>query len=826
MDCTKIAKLLQGYYDNEVTAEEKQLITQHLESCAKCRKEYELLSALTGNLTNAFKQETAQVEPSPQAWAKISRQLNFGRANNMNNLITRFKGLFSRQPDWRLSIAGAFLVLLIITVTLMMPSPTEQTSYAEVAYFDPTNEISSNAFASIDDYNAFVTQHQSGGYDLYDYEIRGDVVTTISGSSAGEAIDNGLGIPVPEAAPTPAATGTHSSGGPASVDPDWDSGSAASQGEAKNSSVDEVGDLNYSETNVQVTGVDEADIIKTDGNYIYTVTEDILFIIKAYPGEEAEVVSTIDFDDNFPSGLFINNDNLAIFGNDYDIDLFDEIPFQPRYGMTFFDIYDISDRTNPLLVKEYKIEGNYFNSRMIDDWVYFVVRNQPVFRPDYPTPIILEGSAIRSIPVTDIHYFSIPYNYPQLVTIHSINIANIADDILSKSVAVEGGQNLYMSQQNMFITYTEYVDESEIRNEIIKDVLDSELTSADRALIDKIKATDEEILSEYEKENKIMQVYYSYLNYLPRDDQDLLWDEIEDRLAVKLEEFEFYEYTVINKIGVKNGQINVIGNGQVPGHIMNQFSLDEDTTSGVLRIATTVNSRWSRYGKLQWESTNNVYTLDSGLNIIGELEGLAESEQIYSTRFIGDKLYMVTFRQIDPFFVIDLSDPRNIRELGELKIPGFSRYLHPYDENTIIGIGKDATESGRTKGLKISLFDVSDFYNPKEIANWISDERYVDSTALYEHKAFLFSKEKELLVIPAYGQIWEGRHSDEYNGAMVFSITRDDIELRDLIDHGGWKMVERSLHIEDLLYTKSPELLKINEIDNLSLVKDVELEVR
>ena len=331
-----------------------------------------------------------------------------------------------------------------------------------------------------------------------------------------------------------------------------------------------------------------------------------------------------------------------------------------------------------------------------------------------------------------------------------------------------------------------------------------------------------------------MQVYWSYLNYLPYEEQESIWDEVEKRLEQKLEEYEFFEFTIINKLGVSSGDINVLANGKAPGHIINQFSLDEDVESAVLRIATTVSERWSNYGELRWESTNNVYTLDANLNVIGELEGLAEGEQIYSTRFMGDKLYMVTFEQIDPFFVIDLSDPRNIRELGQLKIPGFSRYLHPYDENTIIGIGQDATETGRTTGLKISLFDVSDFNNPKEIAKYVSDERYTDSTAMYEHKAFLFSREKELLVIPVYSYGWiddRGRNHDDYNGALVFRITRDEIELRDLINHAeGWvggraygPQVERSLYIEDLLYTKSPYLLKINDLEDLSLVKDVEL---
>jgi inhibitor of cysteine peptidase len=247
-----------------------------------------------------------------------------------------------------------------------------------------------------------------------------------------------------------------------------------------------------------------------------------------------------------------------------------------------------------------------------------------------------------------------------------------------------------------------------------------------------------------------------------------------------------------------------------------------------------VNARWSTVEKERTESTNNVYALDGNLNIIGELEGLAEGESIYSTRFMGDRLYMVTFRQVDPFFVIDLSNPRAIKSLGELKIPGFSRYLHPYDEDVIIGIGRDASATGRTQGLKISLFDVHDVSNPKEIASFVTDDRYAQSTAEYEHKAFLFSKEKNLLVIPAYSYDYTYRNggSTGYNGAFVFHITEDDIELRGLIDHSMARgsssyyygsLVERSLWIDDLLYTKSPTLLRINRIDDLSSVKNVEL---
>jgi uncharacterized secreted protein with C-terminal beta-propeller domain len=265
-----------------------------------------------------------------------------------------------------------------------------------------------------------------------------------------------------------------------------------------------------------------------------------------------------------------------------------------------------------------------------------------------------------------------------------------------------------------------------------------------------------------------------------------------------------------------------------------------DEYNNVFRIATTISQRWSYYkGESQSaESTNNVFTLDKDLDLLDSLKELAKGETIQSTRFMGDRLYMVTFRQVDPFFVIDLKNPENIKELGKLKIPGFSRYLHPYDENTIIGIGRDTSAIGAQRGLKISLFDVTDVENPKEIAKFVTDEQYAQSTAEYEHKAFLFSKINNLLVIPVYsysydrcwGDVCPAGGSTGYNGAFVFKITKDEIKLRGLIDHSqGYKdyyspAVERSLYIQELLYTKSPNLLRINKIDDLSKVKNIELE--
>ena len=597
-------------------------------------------------------------------------------------------------------------------------------------------------------------------------------------------------------------------------------------------------DLDFSETNNQVTGVDEADIIKTDGKYIYTISGNTLFIVAAHPDDNPNdgvavafkpgVVSTIEFDDR-PEGLFIHGDRLAIFSTDYAYTVKGHPSIQPV--MTTVELYDISDRSNPQQDKTLAFEGTYFNARLIDDRVYFVTQNQPAYRDVFPMPLIVEDGVAATIPVDRISFYPIPYNNPQLVHTHLFTMDGELED--SMSVAVESPQTLYMSESHMVIVGQEYVNEWEIEQDIIKDEAQSLLSEKDNALVSEITRVNPLILSGSEKKNKIMQVYYTAIGRLDEDAQEDFYETVEEELEATLKTIKYYEYTTLTQIELDRLGFDDVETGKVPGQIVNQFSLDQHVDH--LRIATTINSRWDRYSGDRTDSTTNVWVLDEELELQGSLTGLAPTERIYSTRFVGDKLYMVTFRQVDPFFVIDLSNPEKPQDLGELKIPGFSRYLHPYDENHIIGIGQEADSRGRTTGLKISLFDVTDVTDPQEVAKFVTEEKYAQSTALYEHKAFLFSREKNLLVIPAYNRDYEWRSSDgqAYNGAFVFNIDEENIELRGLIDHSDYAddsrywyqpVVERSLYIEDLLYTKSPGVIRINDLDDLSSVANVELE--
>jgi uncharacterized secreted protein with C-terminal beta-propeller domain len=306
--------------------------------------------------------------------------------------------------------------------------------------------------------------------------------------------------------------------------------------------------------------------------------------------------------------------------------------------------------------------------------------------------------------------------------------------------------------------------------------------------------------------------------------------------------------TKINRAKIDQEKITFVAKGEVPGYLLNQFSMDE--YKGYFRITTTTQNNWRTFSE-QEPSKNNVYVLDMNLDIVGSLEDLAPGEQIYSTRFMGDRCYMVTFRNIDPLFVIDLSDPTAPTVLGELKVTGYSGYLHVYDENHVLGIGKETEyvlkeDFAWYQGIKISLFDVSDVSNPREIAKYEIGDRGTDSPILYDHKSLLFDKEKNLLVIPVMvAEIDENRYDDQipdwahgefvWQGAYILDISLNEIELRGQITHMedgtpepyyyyySKDIVVRSLYIEDVLYTISSMKLKMNNLETLTEMNEVEL---
>jgi len=517
----------------------------------------------------------------------------------------------------------------------------------------------------------------------------------------------------------------------------------------------------YSPTNIQVEGVDEADVVKTDGRYIYLVSGSVVYILYAYPPEDAQVLSKLDLSGTVV-GIFVNGEKLVVFrsGSAHP----EEVFFMTWTMTTSILTYDLSDRSKPVLERNVTVDGSYFSSRMIGDYVYAVIIEQAYLINDSAValPEIHSGDSRVKVEASNIYHTDLPDAYDFFTNMIAINVQDAGEEPTVETFLLGVTSCLYVSRENIFLTSPAYHGNN------------------------------------------------------------------------------------IHKISIEKGEITYVANGFVPGYVLNQFSMDE--YNGYFRIATTTSDMWSG------ASRNNVYILDMNLTVVGKLEDLASGERIHSARFMGDRCYLVTFRKVDPLFVIDLENPSNPEVLGFLKITGYSDYLHPYDENHIIGIGKEtvAAEEGDFawyQGVKISLFDVSNVSNPQEIGKYEIGDRGTDSPVLRDHKAFLFDRSRNLLVIPVLvAEIDETQYPEEvppyaygepvWQGAYVFNISLDEgLVLKGRITHiendadlmnsdfyfSSPYYVKRTLYIDNLLYTISDKKIKMNNLENLEEIGVMDL---
>ncbi|MCX7842856.1 MAG: beta-propeller domain-containing protein [Clostridia bacterium] len=600
-----------------------------------------------------------------------------------------------------------------------------------------------------------------------------------------------------------------------------DSAQASTLQAAKSKSFEAAGGSNdYSTTNIQVQGVDEADVVKTDGEYIYQVNRERIIVAKAYPAESLELISTVSFGGkNFnPQEIYVDAKHLIVIGTSYL-----EVPIcrlekamapekcPPPYNMQSVKavIFDITDKKNIRQLREVELEGGYVSSRKIGsslylissksiwNWVYFrgfdeayinrLMENElKAFDKDavkkYNDMLMLpsfrdtaQGDEYAQVDYSKIYFFpdSFQANY---MTIAAVNLDKM-DQKADISTYLGAGQNIYASAQNLYVAVTNHSGSAE------RKIAPGWAGNAANTLVYKFSLTADSA------------------TYLCK--------------------------------------------GEVPGTILNQFSMDEN--GKYFRIATTKGDSWRND---EFTSQNNVYVLDEMLNITGKLENLAPGERIYSVRFMGDRAYVVTFKTVDPLFAIDLKDPSSPKVLGALKIPGYSDYLHPYDDRHIIGFGKDTVEikgSAYYLGMKLAIFDVSDVSNPKEKFTQKIGDRGTESELLHNHKALLFSKEKNLLAFPV--TLMEIKNSSEkvkegfpqygqftFQGAYVYNIDMEKgFTLKGRITHisdeeyakagSQWydsnKNIQRIIYIGDNLYTLSNSMIKANQLNDLKEKKSL-----
>lgn len=517
-----------------------------------------------------------------------------------------------------------------------------------------------------------------------------------------------------------------------------------------------------SETNNQVEGVQEGDIIKNDGKFIYISMGNGLKIIDSNP-KDPKVISTLSIPENTNiSEIFTTKNKLVVIGqnnfyyimkpvsNTTDKSIESSI-MPPRYyeNRSNVLIYNIENIEKPILEREYLFDGNYLSGREVNNNLYLINNkyiNQRYYNnKDFDIALPYYEDVLKNTKY-EFGYDEIKYfpNYIDARYMYTIGI-DLSDKTSKPDVNVYlgGSDNIYVSNESLYAAVSNYSYDYSIQSELFSP--------------------------------------------------------------------QYSTNTVIYKFKLSNGKINAAGQGEVNGVIINQFSMDEHNNN--FRIATTSGDMWNSTSK------NNLYILDENLKTIGKLEGLAEGEKIYSTRFAGDRVYMVTFRQVDPLFVIDASNPKEPAVKGMLKIPGYSTYLHMVDENHILGFGYDTKENEWggtvTGGLKVSMFDVSNINNPKETFTDIIGKAGTYSELLYNHKALMFSLNKGLMAFPV--SVTADNYKVDFNGAYVYNVYNDNISFKNRITHMSsdasyGNEIKRIIYIGDYIYTFSENKMQVHSI--------------
>lgn len=531
----------------------------------------------------------------------------------------------------------------------------------------------------------------------------------------------------------------------------------------------------YSTTNIQVENVDEADIVKTDGEYVYSISGDTVYITYAKNPTEMNVVAKIQepLSNIYPEDLILQNNKLIIIsGNTI---------------KTVVKIYDLANIENPDKIKEFEINKEYYTSRYINGNLYVIssgrvtsegnleyVEDGATVNPDKPNAYKINDLYTRMQTVIASYNLNAPEN--------KIKVQSYLMDV----------ENAYISEKNMYLIDNGYSGSRDVEfSDIfgIKGLL---------GIGDAIKDSDSTYGSNIYK-------------------------------------FNFKE----------DGSVEYQTKTQVEGTTIDQFSLDEKDDNLRIALYTIKGSR--------------VVVLDNNLKQLGETAYLAKGEKMYSARFVGDRAYLVTYKNIDPLYSIDLSDPENPKALGALKIPGYSTYLQPYDENHIIGFGFQTEEtvrrnslgrvtstSAKVTGMKMALFDVSDISNPKMISEEVIGDSKTNSTVLENHKALLLDKERNLLAIPiknyttdlsitedddissatkSYTSYLKSRTYNKVGYAVYSLDIANGFNLRGIITHdvnsNNYTSDIRGLYIDDTLYTVSNKEIKANNIDTLAEIKEI-----
>lgn len=532
----------------------------------------------------------------------------------------------------------------------------------------------------------------------------------------------------------------------------YESASSSDAASAESSNVSDTGA--YSDTNLRENGVGEADIVKTDGKNIYTLCRSVVTITAIDNGSMEKLASIEQDAERYVEDIYVQDDKLVLFGTlGRQVGNSEDSEAYDGYyeNNTYVQVYDISDPSNPKEIGNMEQSGGYNTSRIVDGYVYVLSQFHPYE---------------DNVTARDLWY--IP-------------------EVQGKSIEAE---NIYMPQEAEGNEYT-----------VITAFL----------LDDPSEKTDSKAVFGYSdvcyvSENNI----YITSNYY--EDSDV-------------------SRTLIRKISYTDGKLVGVAQTKIKGMLNDSFSIDE--YEGNLRLVTTIDEIYSNDDIMPLNETadktekavaenvkdavpgtNSLYVLNDKLEIIGSIHNLAKDETIYSARFMGDTGYFVTYRQVDPLFSVDLSNPENPKILGELKIPGFSEYLHPYGDGKLLGIGMDVSEDGfTTEGVKLSMFNVTDSSNVTEENKYTIEESYGTDVG-YNYKGVFVDVQKNLFGFVTYhdGVTY---HLFMYDEAEGFK----EVMSRQLSGYEG----SRGLYVGDVFYLVSGNMIESYSMNGFEKMDDIVL---
>lgn len=527
---------------------------------------------------------------------------------------------------------------------------------------------------------------------------------------------------------------------------------------------DSSAEKDYSDTNNQVEGVQEADIIKTDGEYIYAAVDGDVYLLRENGGNP-EILSKIEKKagteldekdgaheaEEYVNNIYVTETRLVLMKYTVDYSTYEDAVAEDvaiagcyvGQGTYTAAVYDIADRSHPVLLNELGQSGTLISSRMVGDilylvYSYYVPGEIDEADPSTYVPALYLGDAKTDVAAGDIMLLGEP-GAAQYLTVSSIDVGSPAEFLDTQSI-LGCGSDIYCNSETLVVALTTM----EETNDVSKD---------------------------------------------------------------KTELFRF---------SLKDGAVTMESQGSVPGYVLNQFSMDE--YNGYFRIVTTENvTHYFNEGGIasaeQEKTRNHLFVLDESMNIVGSIEDLARGESIYSARFMGDTGYFVTYRQVDPLFTVDLSTPSEPKILSELKVPGFSNYLHPFGDGLLLGFGQNSDEeSGEIQGLKLSMFDTSDPAAVAEKHSELLGEKYMWSNAIGNHKAILVDSEKNLIGFPAENEYMLYSYSPESGFQKIAQLTLE------ADGPGDMDYDLRGFYVDDVFYLYSPSGLAAFSMEDFSRI--------